>query len=84
MSKNSTNIKRTNVQAAHTVKGPGLHSISTNCNQLMERQWQHLGVSRTTTMTCMSTGHYSAGDQNCNSELHRQCPPVRLAGEQGI
>ena len=47
---------------------PGLNSMSTNCNQLMEWQWHHLGVSRTTNLTCMSTGHFSAGDQNCKSE----------------
>ena len=68
MSNNSTNIKITNVQAGSNVlDGPqaGLHKYQLP-TVIEPSSGITLGVRGLTSQTCMSAGHKSAGDQNCN------------------
>jgi len=67
MSKNSTNIKRTNVQAGSNVlDGPqaGLHKYQLP-TVIEPISGITLEVRGLTNQSCMSTGPISAGDQNC-------------------
>ena len=67
MSKNSTNIKRTNVQAGSNVlDGPqaGLHKYQLP-TVIEPSSGITLEVRGLTNQSCMSTGPISAGDQSC-------------------
>ena len=67
MSNNSTNIKRTNVQAgSHVIDGPqaGLHKYQLP-TVIEPSSGITLEVRGLTNQNCMSTGHISTGDQNC-------------------